>query len=948
MAVELGVLGSVEVWWEGHPIDVGHPRQRLVLVALLVDVNRVVSVDQLLDRVWEEDHGASRNRKTLYTYLSRLRRVLPAEGVAITRQAGGYVLTADAEAVDLHRFRHLVSRARAADEDDHAAALFEQAFRLWRGEPFATLDTPWINSLRSGLRRERLAAELDRNDVQLRRGRHTQMLAPLTDLAAEHPLDERLAGQFILALHRCGRTADALEHYRYTRLRLIEELGIEPGPALQQMHQQILTADPNLDPAPAAPAAAVPAAAVPSVVPRQLPTPPALFTGRGQELARLSEALAPRDEEGGTVVIAAVGGIGGTGKTYLALRWAHEHRQWFTDGELYVNLRGFDPSGPPVPPAEALRGFLDALGVEPAAIPREVEAQTGLYRSLVADRQMLIVLDNARETAQVSPLLPGNSGCTVLITSRHQMAGLVTEHAATPLALGMLNQSEARQLLARRLGEARIAQEPEAVAQILQRCAGLPLALTIVAARAAAQPDFPLAVLAAELEERADRLDALDAGDLSADVRAVFSASYQALEPKAALVFALLGLAPGPDISLAAAAALTARTLPATRALLRTLEAAHLIRQHTPGRYQLHDLVRLYAAECAHREQDQAERDAALRRLVDFYLHTADQARRMFDPYQPGRGDNAWTVRLELEEPTEGCTPHRFAGATAARQWFETELPCLLAAHQIACELGWHGLVWRLPGVLLDFSGMRGRLGEDVGMWQAALETAGQLGDPAVQALARLGLGMSSSAAGHFTEGQTHLERAAALFDRTGDAEGQGQAHYRLAKTWERQGDHHRALWHAERALELYRLAGQRLWEAKSLSAVGGCHAQLGDHDQAHRYCEQALALSRAEGDRRGEADALGSLGYIAHHSGQHRHALDYHHQALALSREIGHVWNEAEPLERLGDVHFALGENATAYEFWQQALDLYQTHHRTAEAARVQKHLDSLDAPRQ
>ncbi|MGW0277907.1 NB-ARC domain-containing protein, partial [Streptomyces sp. NPDC003006] len=429
-------------------------------------------------------------------------------------------------------------------------------------------------------------------------------------------------------------------------------------------------------PSPSPPEVTAPAAPVL----RQLPAPPALFTGRTRELNALSATLEGQGDRGGTVVISAIGGTGGIGKTYLALHWAHHHTERFPDGQLYVDLRGFDPSGEPMASTVALRGFLDALGVESAAVPGDAEAQVGLYRSLVVGKRILVVLDNARDTAQVVPLLPGSPSCTVVVTSRHQLGGLVTAYMAKPLTLDALSEAEARQLLARQLGEDRLAAEPQAATAILERCAGLPLALSIVAARAATQPGFPLAHLAEELAETSTRLDALDAGDLSADLRAVFACSYRALEPAAARAFVLLGLAPGPDISLRAAAGLMGHTVPRARVLLRTVEAAHLIRQHTPSRYQLHDLVRLYAAERGHHDLDQPRCTAALRRLADFYLHTAHHASQLLDPHG--------TLELGLDPPAAGCTPHRVADAATAREWFAAEDACVRATHQFAYDQG--------------------------------------------------------------------------------------------------------------------------------------------------------------------------------------------------------------------------------------------------------------------
>ncbi|MGP3953424.1 BTAD domain-containing putative transcriptional regulator [Streptomyces sp. 7N604] len=935
MAVEFGVLGSIEARVDGQLVELGPARQRLLLAALLVDLNQEVSIDELAERIWGTEQA---QRGTLYGYLSRLRRALAAaEGVEITRRPAGYVLAADPAVVDLHRFRDLVGRARTVRDDGQAANLFGQALELWRGEALATVDTAWAGMVREELHHERLAAELDRTEVRLRLGQHAELLAGLRVRAGQHPSDERLARQLMLALYRCGRTAEALTHYQHTQKVLAQELGITPCPELQQLHQQILTGDPALTPGVGVAAGSAPVQAA-SPVPRQLPAPPALFTGRDRELAALTTALAGADgpgEVGGTVVVSAIGGIGGIGKTCLALRWAHQHLDRFGDGQLYINLRGFDPSGEPLAPSVVIRGFLDALGVASEAVPADPDAQAALYRSLMAGKRMLVMLDNASDATQVAPLLPGSPSCTVLVTSRHQLVGLTTTHGTQPLALDTLPEAEARQLLARHLGTDRLAAEPDAVAALLRHCAGLPMALSIVAARAATRPGLPLAHLAEELAQADARLDALDAGDLSADLRAVFASSYHTLNTAAARAFALLGLAPGPDISLHAAANLTGTTSDRTRVLLRTLETAHLVQQHTPDRYRMHDLVRLYAAERGH-DLDEADRTGALRRLLDFYLHTAYHANRLLYPH--------WTIRLEPGTPADGCTPHRCADVAEAQAWFRAELPCLQAAPRLARALGWHTLTWQLPEALFNIRMRQGRLGEDLAIWRTAIEAAQRLDDPAAHAVARLRLGQACMLTGRYDEAHAQLEQTLPLFEHTGDILGQGQTHFWLGWTWVRQGEPQQALLCHGRALDHYRAVGDALHEAGALNAIGWCHARLGRHEQAHGYCEQALAINRAEGDRYGEALNLESLGYIAHQRGQHRQALEYYHQALTLVREADTTLDEPEVLEYLGGTHHALGQHAEARRAWRRALELYLIQHRTPQAAHIQQQLDTLN----
>jgi DNA-binding SARP family transcriptional activator len=630
MAVQFRVLGQVDACVDGHTLDLGHARRRSVLAVLLIEANQVVTADQLVEQIWNAAPAPRDPHSVLRTYLWHLRRTLAAvEDCALVRHGRGYQLEVDESCVDMNRFHALLARTETAGDDDRAAAMIEQALGLWRGEPFAGLDTPSVNATRQTLLLRRRAARLDLTDLRLRQGRHVAMLAELTRQAADDPLDERVTGQLMLALHRSGRSAQALAEFHSMRDRLVGELGTDPGAALQRLHQRILTADPALT----APAdeLATPRTR-PAVVPRQLPAPPHMFIGRGRELAALSAALDRRVGQpgrdgqagsGGTLMVSVIGGAGGMGKTWLALHWAHQHRDRFPDGQLYVDLRGFDCSGEPVPAEAAMHGFLTALGVGPAAIPSWLEAQAGLYRSLLAGKRVLVVLDNARDAAQVVPLLPGSPTCTVLVTSRHRMTGLISGHGAVPVDLDVLAEDEAHDLLSRYAGPDRVTAEPDALSDLVRHCAGLPLALGNAGARALADPHLPLAALAENLRDVPARLDALATRDRSPGLGAVTCWSYNALRPAAADALGLLPLAPGPDIGLPAAASLLGSSAAATRALLRDLEDASLVHQHTSGRYRMHDLVRFQAAFRAADGLPADEREAAIGRVLDFYTHAA-------------------------------------------------------------------------------------------------------------------------------------------------------------------------------------------------------------------------------------------------------------------------------------------------------------------------------------
>ncbi|MFI2652217.1 tetratricopeptide repeat protein [Micromonospora fulviviridis] len=926
--MEFRLLGEVEAVIDGAFVDLGHARQRSVLAVLLIEANRVVHVDQLLYRVWA-DRRPQRAVSSLYSYLSRLRSCLDeAEGVSISRRSGGYLLTVAPAAVDLHRFRELVAGAGAVD-DEAALRRFDEALGLWRGEPFARLDTPWLNEMREALTQERLAAERDRTEVALRLGLHASLLPDLLREAQAHPLDERLAGQLMRALYRSGRQAEALDHYDRLRRLLADATGVDPGPELRELHLAILNGEPAL----AAPATGT---TVPYPMPRQLPAPPPLFTGRVRELDKLSSVLCGQAGGAEAVAVAVIGGIGGIGKTWLALRWAYDNLDRFPDGQLYVNLRGFDPSAEPVPPLVALRGFLDALAVPPKALPAGLDALAALYRSLIAGRRMLIVLDNAHDSAQVVPLLPGSPTCTVLVTSRRRLGGLVAQ-GAQGFTLNVLTDDEAHHLLSRRLGARRVAEEPDSVAALLDRCHGLPLALSIVAARAAMHPDLPLRTLVEELSEEATRLDVLTAGELTADLRAVFAASTRALQPRAARVFRLLGLTPGPEVSLRAAASLNGLPAQETRRLLHELHEAHLVHQQTSTRYRLHDLVRLYAAEQVERDLPEAGQ-AALHRMLDHYLHTAHAAARLLDPLREP---------ITLPPAERQLTLDPIADQGQALAWFNTEHAVLLGILERAAQKGLDAYAWQLAWTLESYLDEQGHWRDWTTTQLAALRAAYRLDDRRWQAGSHRSLGVAYTQLGELDEAHRHHRKALALFEKLGDPVSQAHTHRGLGWVYNQQDRWSDALQHNELALELYRQAGHQPGQAMAVNNAGWLHAQLGDHHAALAYCERAVELNREIGDRHGEAGAWDSLGYTYHHLGRHADANACYQRALELVRGFRDRYNEAEILTHLGASHRAAGEPGVARNFLRQAMTILRelNHPNADQVADTLRELDRTTA---
>ncbi|MFC3895847.1 BTAD domain-containing putative transcriptional regulator [Lentzea rhizosphaerae] len=924
MRVELRVLGQVEVLVDGTEVDLGHARQRYVLGMLLIEANQVVSTDGLVDRIWGE-RPPRRARQLVSNYLSRLRSLLSAGGVAdevvIERRGGGYVLLVAPDHVDLHRFRRLVADAAAAPDEVHASDLLEQAAQVWRGEALAGLDTPWIAAVRQELERERFAADTDRLDLALRRGRHAALLPELTTRARAHPLDEQVAAQLVLALYRSGRQADALEHYEQLRARLAEELGVDPRPHLRELHQRILAADPGLtDPANASP-----------VVPRQLPAAPALFTGRALELAELDRALSTNGQA--TVVISAIGGAGGIGKTWLALTWAHRNLHRFPDGQLFVDLHGFSPTGRPTDPADALRGFLNALGQDADNLPSDLDAAASLYRSLVAGKQILVVLDNAATADQVIPLLPGSPTCTVLVTGRTTLSSLIDRHGARHLPLGVLSPGEARALLATRIGDRRVNAEPGLTNDLIELCGRHPLALAITARHATTHPAIPLAEHAAELRDLG--LAVLDHDiDPTASLPAVLSWSLHRLTDEQRVTFALLGIAPGPDIDLPAAAALTGLSEAQTRKVLRTLEEHSLLDRHPHGRCRMHDLVRAYAAETA-RDLLEPVRRAAMDRVVDFYLHTTDTADRILEPHRPP---------IPLDPPAPGARPHPLSDRPSALAWLDAHHPHLLAAQHTAAAHDRHQAVWHLAWALATFHLRRGHRHDDLAVWQAAVDAAERLPDPAALIHAQRRLGHAHAELGQHEQAIAHLHLALAVAEHHDDPAQQARTHHALAWAWGQRRDDRQALAHASRAVALLRDLDEPVWEADALNTVGWHAAHLGDYDTARSHCQAALDLHRHQQDRDGQADCLDSLGFIAHRTGDHHRAIDHYREALGLFRSVSNAVEAAVTLDNLGHPHVALGEVDQARSVWREALELYRQQGRDNDVARVQRQLDDLD----
>jgi DNA-binding SARP family transcriptional activator/Tfp pilus assembly protein PilF len=908
-AMRIRLLGDVAAHLDsgqsdGATVDLGHDRQRCVLAVLLVEPGRPVPVDVLLDRAWG-DRLPRHPREALYSYVSRLRQALAPGGYTVVRRRGGYLVDIDPLVVDLHLFDHLIGQARAAADDQFALERLDEALGLWTGDPFGALDTPWLNAAREALNRRRRTAERNRDELALRLGRHATVVDGLLAQADREPFDERLAELALLALYRCGRPAEALARYERLRRALAEQLGTEPGAGLRDLYRRMMQADPALTSA--APTDPVPHVACEHRVPHQLPGPPAGFTGRERQLAELTDALQPPTAAG--MMIAVVGGVGGIGKSWLALHWANQHRQQFPDGQLYANLRGFDPSGDPVDPASAIRSFLAALGVTASALPPEPDDQGALFRSLVANRRMLLVLDNARDSAQVVPLLPGSPSTAVLVTSRRRLTGLVAAHGARSIGLELMTRAEAAQLLRTRVGGARVAAEPGAFDALVPLCAGLPLALGIVAARAAIEPRGKATALVAELSDRRTRLDAFDAGDLAVSLRAVMAGSVRTLSPGAARLFGHLSLAPGPDIGLAAAASMTGCHPSALRPVLRELVDANLLDEAPELRFRMHDLVRLYGIELA---SGLPHARAAMERLLDYFLHTACAADRRLDPLRDP---------LALPAPRSGGPT--FDSPRAALAWLGAEYDGLLSAVRYAESAGLHRHAWQLAWALVYILDQRGNWHAEVAVHRAALRSARHLADDTAMAHAHRGLGRGYTWLGRFDDAREHLRAALAAYERLGDRAGQGHVYRSLARVSARQGVPRRALDDDRRALAMFEAAGHDYGRAQTLNALGWHHAHLGEPEPAAAYCRKAIALQQRLGDRRGEALTWDTLGYSHYRGERPDRAVGCYQRAVALLHTEADAYWEAVVTEHLGDACAAVGRREAAQAAWERSARL-------------------------
>jgi DNA-binding SARP family transcriptional activator/tetratricopeptide (TPR) repeat protein len=940
------ILGPLEVIAGERPLNLGGLRPRRVLAALLLNANRPVSLFHLVEAVWE---GAPPNtaRRQVQNAVAALRAVLSRVGAAdaIVTHGSGYLLRVDPDQLDSLVFERLVERARAlADGGDApgATAALREALALWRGPVLAGLGGQLSELEATRLDEKRLVALEEVIELELAAGGHARLVSELRALVAEHPLRERFAGQLMVALYRGGRQAEALAAYHDLARHLHDELGLDPGPPLRRTYEMVLREDPELNAPAGEPVPASPG------VPAQLPVDAEAFTGREGDLARLNQLISDGHTEA-AVVITAIAGIAGVGKTALAVHWAHQVRDKFPDGQLYVNLHGYSP-GPPVRPIDALAHFLRSLGVPPGRIPTDQDEAAAMYRSLLADRRVLVMLDNARSPEQVRPLLPGNRECLVLVTSRDQLGGLVALDGARRLTLDVLAANDAVGLLGEVIGARRVAAEPAAAEQIARDCGYLPLALRIASANL---HDLPGQRLAAYAERLAG-----SAGDEGREpVRGAFELSHASLPEPARRMFRLLGLVPGPDVTPDAAAALADMTAPKSAEQLAVLANWHLIDEYTPGRFAFHDLLRTYATQLAAREGEQSGREAT-RRLYDYYLRGVDAAARALYPVMVRLpvGSSAASSR-PAPGPTAGPA---FGNQVSASRWLDAERPNLVAA--IANAAGRAAgdsarpVSWLLADALRGYFWLRMYTVDWQTVGEVALEAAEADGDARAAAAAHLSLGLLCHQVTRHKDAIEHYTRALALSRQSGWAAGESAALANLGNLYVEMGRLEEAVDHVRQSLALDRSGGDPGAQAVHLTNLGFMYVELGRLTESLDHSLEALALYRGIGARASEPTVLGNIGVAYHLLGRFGEAFDYLSQAVAGDREPGHTCDlawlnldagrveeagrlgraalaaareggrvqvEAEALNVLGAVEFRLGRSGPAIEQYQQGLRL-------------------------
>jgi DNA-binding SARP family transcriptional activator len=901
--MEFRVLGPVELWLAGEQHDLGPTRGRSVLAILLLTPRTIVPTETLIDRLWDT-RPPPKARETLSVYIARLRASLRqalGDSVRLAGRARGYMLDVDPEVIDVHQFRRLRRQAdalTASGDYDHAASLLREADLLWRGQALAGIRGDWVERMRDSLEEERRAAIGKRVECELELGRHADLVGELRNLLAQYPLDETFIAHQMTALYGCGRPGEALSLYRDTRTRLVDEQGTEPGAMLSELHQRILRRDPQL--------ATRPADRRPDRVSRPDTLPPETdeFVGRSEEIGLLTR------EHGDSPSVSVIEGLPGVGKTALAMHAARLAAGQYPDGVFYLNFHTDDPGSPSLDAAEALHRLLRMLSVPSTQIPDAIGERAALWRAQLSRRRAVVILDDAARLDQIRPLLPVAGRCLILITTRRRLPDLAGTRA---LPLDVLSDDDAITLF-RSIAGQDSAQDEDEVAAAVRLCGRLPLAIQLTAGRLAQHYAPRLADLVEELSQSPVPLRGT--GTASLEVMPAFDLSYRALEPDHQRFFRLLGVSPCAQVSLHAAAALGGGTLAEAEKALAALIDHHLLARAPAGQFRFHDLIRGYAATCAAHEDSQPACRQAVGRLLDYYLHTADQADRVLHPFRR-------RVPVSVTRPP-AAGPALVTEEDAAA-WLESEWRNVLQAAQHAGRHEWQRKCADLTHALAGFVEIRAYWDEAIAAHTLALQASRDLGDPARIAQASLELSEVSQETGRHEATLPLAEDAAAIYRSLSDPRGEADALDQIGMAHQRAARSREALAYFHEARILYRDAADQHGVANTLSHSGIACWHLGRYPDAMSHLNDALSLYREVGDKRGEAKTLNNLGRMQLYFGYHRDALEGYQKSLEIFREIGAAQHQAIVHHNIGSVYHYKGSYDEGVAAYRRALAIYR-----------------------